>query len=241
MVKARAASMKAAAAAGDHGMLSVVGLADDALRTCVEDAKRHLVETDDGSDVDNLVCEVATTFSAHARVRRSRRARGGDQARRRRRRVEVRARRRLRAFHTSRMASARDALVEALANVTVSAPKIPAYSSVMGSIVSNASEIPKLLAEQLVSPVLWEQTVVNLLAEGKDAMYELGPNSQIKSMVKRQPDLGAGRNSRTSTSPSDARSIRGRDDLRRRRRRRARRFTPRDPRIVHPASRNLRS
>ena len=89
------------------------------------------------------------------------------------------------AFHTSRMASARDALVEALATVTVSAPKIPVYSNVTGAIVSNASEIPKLLAEQLVSPVLWEQTVVNLLAEGKDAMYELGPNSQIKSMVKR--------------------------------------------------------
>ena len=80
------------------------------------------------------------------------------------------------------MASARDALVEARERHRFRANSV--YSSVRGAIVSNASEIPKLLA-RLVSPVLWEQTVVNLLAEGKDAMYELGPNSQIKSMVKR--------------------------------------------------------
>ena len=187
VVKARAESMKAAAAAGDHGMLSVVGLADDALRTCVEDAKRHLVEADDGSDAHNLVCEVANYLFPQGRVV------SGDRVA-----LEEVTKRAVAAgalkcapvavsgaFHTSRMASARDALVEALANVTVSAPKIPVYSNVTGAIVSNASEIPKLLAEQLVSPVLWEQTVVNLLAEGKDAMYELGPNSQIKSMVKR--------------------------------------------------------
>ena len=187
VVKARAESMKAAAEAGDHGMLSVVGLSDDALRTCVEDAKRHLIDTGDGSNATDLVCEVANYLFPQGRVV------SGDRVA-----LEEVTKRAVAAgalkcapvavsgaFHTSRMASARDALVAALANVTVTAPKIPVYSNVTGAIVSDASEIPKLLAEQLVSPVLWEQTVVNLLAEGKDRLYELGPNSQIKSMVKR--------------------------------------------------------
>jgi len=42
-----------------------------------------------------------------------------------------------------------------------------------------------LLAKQLVSPVKWEQTLKNLIGDGKTKFFELGPNSQIKSMTKR--------------------------------------------------------
>ena len=93
--------------------------------------ERHLVETDDGSDADNLVCEVANYLFPQGRVV------SGDRVA-----LEEVTKRAVAAgalkcapvavsgaFHTSRMASARDALVEALANVTVSAPKIPVYSN----------------------------------------------------------------------------------------------------------------
>ena len=48
-----------------------------------------------------------------------------------------------------------------------------------------ADEIRELLAKQLVSPVKWEQTLKNLMSDGKKKFYELGPNAQIKSMTKR--------------------------------------------------------
>ena len=33
--------------------------------------------------------------------------------------------------------------------------------------------------------MLWEQTLKNILADGRTKLFELGPNSQIKSMTKR--------------------------------------------------------
>ena len=51
VVKVRAESMAAAAKVGDHGMLSVVGLKDDALEECVVDAKKACG--------DGVACEIA--------------------------------------------------------------------------------------------------------------------------------------------------------------------------------------
>lgn len=92
------------------------------------------------------------------------------------------------AFHTERMAGARERLKRALAEITITAPKIPCYSNVTGRLFASAdpSAIRTALAEQLVSPVRWEDTLRNMLEEQNTiTMYELGPNKQIKSMSKR--------------------------------------------------------
>jgi [acyl-carrier-protein] S-malonyltransferase len=89
------------------------------------------------------------------------------------------------AFHTERMASARDALREALAGAKITEPKIATYSNVTGTFFKDAASIPDALAAQLVSPVRWEDTLRALVAEGKDEMYELGPMKQIKAMARR--------------------------------------------------------
>ena len=89
------------------------------------------------------------------------------------------------AFHTERMASARDALREALADAKITEPKIAVYSNVTGTFFKDAASIPDALAAQLVSPVRWEDTLRALVAEGKDEMYELGPMKQIKAMARR--------------------------------------------------------
>ena len=61
----------------------------------------------------------------------------------------------------------------------------PVYSNVTGKVIDDYTKIPEMLAEQLVSPVLWEDTMKNLITEGRDELYELGPKNQIKSMTKR--------------------------------------------------------
>ena len=48
-----------------------------------------------------------------------------------------------------------------------------------------AADIAGMLARQLMEPVRWEATLVSLVGQGKDRLYELGPGSQIKAMVKR--------------------------------------------------------
>ena len=89
------------------------------------------------------------------------------------------------AFHTSRMASAAEALKAVLAEVTFRQPRIPVYSNVTGQPFPDAAAIPALLARQLTEPVMWEGSVKALLAAGKSQLYELGPGMQIKAMVKR--------------------------------------------------------
>ena len=159
--------------------LSVVGLADDVLHAVVADAKKA-VGGECVCDVanylfpqgrvvsgdKNVLEEVTTLATAKGAMKCSPVAVSG-------------------AFHTSRMQSAKDALVDVLKTVTFNTPTVPIYSNVTGKIVDDAAAIPELLARQLVSPVMWESTVKNLLEDNKDELYELGPNTQIKSMTRR--------------------------------------------------------
>ena len=193
VVQCRAEAMKAAAAEGDHGMLSVVGLGDDVLETCVEKARLAAAErraksapTEVGPPRD-VVCAIANYLFPTGRVV-SGDADALDEVARlateagamKTAKVAVSG-----AFHTERMASARDALREALAGATVREPNVATYSNVTGTFFESAAAIPDALAAQLVSPVRWEDTLRALVAEGKDEMYELGPMKQIKAMARR--------------------------------------------------------
>ena len=179
VVKVRAESMAAAAKVGDHGMLSVVGLKDDVLDRCVADAKRALG--------DGVVCEVANKLFPTGRVV------SGDKSALEEVTKLATAAGAMKcavlavsgAFHTQRMESARDALVKALFDVDFKPMTMPVYSNVSGAPFYTHTIVPSLLAEQLVSPVLWEDTVRGLVSAGKTEMYELGPKTQIKSMAKR--------------------------------------------------------
>lgn len=179
VVKVRAESMAAAAKVGDHGMLSVVGLKDDVLDRCVADAKRTLG--------DGVVCEVANKLFPTGRVV------SGDKSALEEVTKLATAAGAMKcavlavsgAFHTQRMESARDALVKALFDVDFKPMTMPVYSNVSGAPFYTHTIVPSLLAEQLVSPVLWEDTVRGLVSAGKTEMYELGPKTQIKSMAKR--------------------------------------------------------
>jgi len=89
------------------------------------------------------------------------------------------------AFHTSLMDPAKAALEEVLKTVTIHDPRIPVYSNVTAEPLTSKDEIAAMLAKQLVSPVLWEPTINNLIKAGKTQCFELGPGQQIKAMTKR--------------------------------------------------------
>lgn len=72
-----------------------------------------------------------------------------------------------------------------LAEVQFEEPRIPVYSNVTAQPFKDAAEIAALLPRQLVEPVQWEQAMKALVATSKSQMYELGPGSQIKAMMKR--------------------------------------------------------
>lgn len=88
------------------------------------------------------------------------------------------------AFHTDIMKPADDQLAEALASTPFKSPRIPVYSNVDAATHSDPQEIRDLLVRQVISPVLWEDTM-RLMLETVDEFYEIGPGKVLKGLMKR--------------------------------------------------------
>ncbi|MBA4029656.1 MAG: [acyl-carrier-protein] S-malonyltransferase [Planctomyces sp.] len=89
------------------------------------------------------------------------------------------------AFHTPLMASACEQLAEVLNSVELKAPRIPVLSNVDAMSHSDPAELMRLLIQQVTEPVMWEKSVRNLLADGVDSFYEIGPGKVLKGLLKR--------------------------------------------------------
>merc|ERR1712048_1038099 len=94
------------------------------------------------------------------------------------------------AFHTRAMELAAIRLAKALrANVpNMGFPKIDLYMNVSGSfqrVGTDPREINMDLTAQVASPVLWEQSVLEMIKQGITEFYECGPMKQLKAMMKR--------------------------------------------------------
>jgi [acyl-carrier-protein] S-malonyltransferase len=89
------------------------------------------------------------------------------------------------AFHTELMKPADQALAAALKGVSVRPPRVPVWSNVDARPHTDPNEIRRLLVCQVVQPVLWEQTMRGLLADGFDRFYEIGPGRVLAGLLKR--------------------------------------------------------
>lgn len=89
------------------------------------------------------------------------------------------------AFHTSIMKPADDQLAEALAGVEIKSPRIPVVSNVDALTHSDPSEIRQILVQQVLNPVMWEDSMRYLMAQGVTQMYEIGPGKVLKGLMKR--------------------------------------------------------
>ena len=89
------------------------------------------------------------------------------------------------AFHTHLMKPADDRLAEAVAKATISKPRIPVLSNVDGKSHEDPDEIRASLVRQVVSPVLWEDSIRAMLAQGVDEFYEVGPGRVLRGLLKR--------------------------------------------------------
>jgi [acyl-carrier-protein] S-malonyltransferase len=94
------------------------------------------------------------------------------------------------AFHSPLMESAQNTLLDELNNTNIYDARHPVYANVTAQPVVKKEEIKKLLFEQLTSPVRWEETIVNMINDGTDEFYEVGPGKVLQGLVKRiNPDV----------------------------------------------------
>ncbi|MDB5384432.1 MAG: fabD [Planctomycetaceae bacterium] len=89
------------------------------------------------------------------------------------------------AFHTDIMKPADQQLAVALASVGLKAPRIPVISNVDALPHSDPAEIRDILVRQVLNPVMWEDSMRSLLAQGVTQMYEIGPGKVLKGLMKR--------------------------------------------------------
>ncbi len=68
--------------------------------------------------------------------------------------------------------------------------RFPVYANVTAKSVTSKDETKNLLYEQVTSPVRWEETIINMIADGYDEFYEIGPGKVLTGLLKRiNPDV----------------------------------------------------
>jgi len=89
------------------------------------------------------------------------------------------------AFHSPLMLSAKESLKLKLDTSPFYEAKIPVYANVTAKPVTKESEIKNLLYQQLDKPVRWEETIINMINDGADEFYEIGPGKVLQGLIKR--------------------------------------------------------
>ncbi len=89
------------------------------------------------------------------------------------------------AFHSPLMASAGDGLKAALQKTAIQDAALPVYANVTARPVRRAEEIREMLYLQLTKPVRWEESVVNMAADGAGVFVEVGPGKVLQGLIKR--------------------------------------------------------
>ena len=89
------------------------------------------------------------------------------------------------AFHTPLMQSACGRLDDILQSVQIKTPRIPVISNVDAKAHDTPDRVREILVRQVTQPVLWEDCVRELLTQGCEQFYEIGPGKVLKSLMKR--------------------------------------------------------
>lgn len=86
-------------------------------------------------------------------------------------------------FHSPYMDPARQGLTAFMQGISFDLPAIPVYANVSAKPYGdNGAE---LLARQVNSPVLWQKTIENMLADGIDTFIEVGAGKTLSSLIKK--------------------------------------------------------
>lgn len=176
IVRARGEYMEAAVPGGQGSMAAVLGAERQALAELCSSitADGHVVE------LANMNCpgQIVISGSAEgvaAAVERVKEA-GGKRAIP----LEVSG-----PFHSSLMKDAAGRLGDKLETATFQSPAVPVVANVTARPVEDASEIRGLLVEQVYSPVLWQDSVEWMIAQGVDTFVEIGPGSVLSGLIRK--------------------------------------------------------
>lgn len=88
-------------------------------------------------------------------------------------------------FHCALMRPAADAMADALAGTTISAPAVPVVANVTARPVSDPDEIRALLVRQVTGTVRWRESVAWMAERGVSRFVEVGAGKVLTGLLKR--------------------------------------------------------
>ncbi len=89
------------------------------------------------------------------------------------------------AFHSPLMEPARADLAKAIESTPFNEPRCPIYQNVTAMPVTDPAQIKENLVSQLTAPVRWTQTMQNMIADGANAVVEVGPGKVLQGLFKK--------------------------------------------------------
>lgn len=176
VVAERGRAMQDASDASPSGMVSLLGLEREKIQELCDEASQ-----DEVLQIANMLCPgnivVSGSKAACQRIGSLAEAAGA---------MKVIPLAVAGAFHTSLMEPAVERLAAALAHVDLRPPRVPVLSNVDAQAHDEPAELRGLLISQVVSPVLWEDSMRHLLADyGVEKCYEIGPGRVLAGLLKR--------------------------------------------------------
>jgi [acyl-carrier-protein] S-malonyltransferase len=88
-------------------------------------------------------------------------------------------------FHCDLMRPAAQRLDGVLREVMADRHRVPVVTNVEACANDDSSRVPKLLVDQVVNPVRWEESVRYMVEDGVGVMVEVGPKRVLSGLVKR--------------------------------------------------------
>ncbi len=87
------------------------------------------------------------------------------------------------AFHSPYMADASESFAKELVNYHIQAPKLPVYANL--TALPYPDDVAATLSLQMKSPVKWEQTIQNMIADGVTTFIETGIGKTLCGLIKK--------------------------------------------------------
>jgi [acyl-carrier-protein] S-malonyltransferase len=175
IVRERGRLMQQAVPAGQGAMAVVLGLEMDAVRAlCLEASNGEVVSPANFNGAGQVV--IAGAKNAVTRAMTLAKERGAKRALD----LPVSA-----PFHCRLMQPAAEGLQEILRDVQVQPFSIGVVTNVEADVNHSSERVKRLLIEQAVSPVRWEESVKKLAELGCHRAIEIGPGKVLRGLMKR--------------------------------------------------------
>ncbi|WEK56231.1 MAG: ACP S-malonyltransferase [Candidatus Cohnella colombiensis] len=176
LVRARGQFMEQAVPSGLGAMAAVLGAERDSLQALCADVTATVGRV----ELANVNCPGQIVVSGSAEGVASVVERGKEAGAKRVIPLDVSG-----PFHSSLMQPAADALAAKLADIQFKDATVPVVVNVHAKPVVAGDELRSLLVDQVVSPVLWEDSIRYLIAEGVDTFVEIGSGTVLSGLIKK--------------------------------------------------------